>query len=513
MKKLEMKLLILFCLSGCGSRSVDSGPASDTPGVMEHKDSPGKSPDPGRAAGHRTMVFFLPGGEPLDFPDLSGNPGFRAFHPGESTVTGAFVQLMAGTMLHRVFAERLMQAGQGALASSVSPGVLLQAAETTAVWAPGLGSGHGIKGLVRQFPSRAPRVRSEVVSFSGEGEFRGERGNAVSYSVRRSADGKSVVLRVQGPVRRLYHSKDEAVVDNADYLEVTLFENDVTTLFLQHPEGDFAVSLGLKKILQDRIVWHREGPVPEGLFPPPDMISLRMRELSVHMQADFITGAFRAQMQHAAKQPPGLAVVYVPSMLDLAVSLSLSPGSWNGKLGKRLAGELEATFGRLKEEGVQVITVGLHPLLPVREIVDRRFLAALPADHVVPGYSSALFLWNESGLSKWMDLEEELFRKGLNPENQFYFSSVPGGIRMDFPPGLAVGVCPGKQARCKPSDDSGQLVSSPFLKGWFSLPEGCAGIPAAGLFDLMVAVSGCTRGNEQMKSVKGSITVGSGCQL
>jgi hypothetical protein len=247
----------------------------------------------------------------------------------------------------------------------------------------------------------------------------------------------------------------------------------------------WSMSLGLLRVDSGRAIWHREGPVMDAVHGPVDWIALRDAQLDVRMQADFVQGALRALFAAVARRPTSCNLVTVHPLGDLAQALVQAPGSWDAALRERALAETMDFARDRVAAGHRVVLAGFGPVAPVTRIVSQELLEGLPVETVVPSPTGALFLWEREVAGARRALEAALATRGLVPRAGFVLTRVPGGLRLDLPPGSSLGRCPRGRRSCEPEDHRGYWASAPWLRGWFRLPEELGPAPQAELARLL----------------------------
>jgi hypothetical protein len=411
-------------------------------------------------------VLLLPGFGPegTDLPGLGPAETFSLPEPGP---VASFVRLAGATARHRLVAERMVEQGRVQAASAVSPGVRLPfGGGRMQVWAPRLGSlmeSEPGRWVLR--PSRAPRARMEVAPCPGE----------VTWTPRRGGRPVTVRLIDCGEPLRLGFGVPVGIPGTGGRVEAaprpSLALGEVGTWVWEEEGRLWSVSLGLLRVGAGRVFWHREGPVADAVYGPADFIALRDGLFDVRMQAAFVRGALRALFAAVARRPASFTLVMVHPLADLALALAQAPGSWDADLRDRaLADTMDFARDRIAA-GHRVVLAGFGPVAPVDRLVPESVLGGLPAEAVVPGTSAALFLWDRPDFRSRRALESGLAERGLTARAGFLLTRVPGGLRLDFPPGTAMGRCRRGRSACEPPDFRGHWPSAPWLRGWFRLPE------------------------------------------
>ena len=435
---------------------------------------------PGSAGGAGPVtVLLLPGFGP-EGTALPGLGDAVTFPVPEAGPVAVFVRLAGATGRHRLFAERAVELGRVTPATSIAPGVRLPfTGPGTQVWAPRLGPLRDPEPGRWVFrPSRVPRARLEVVPCPGEVSW-ARSGHHRPVTVRLRCDG-SVRLAFDGPVG--VPLPDGRVAPEPS---PTLIPGRVETWVWEEGGRLWSVALALLEAGPGRVVWHREGPVPDGVFGPADHVALRDGHLDVAQQAGFIRGALLALFVAVARRPAAWTLVMVHPLAELALALAQAPGSWEDALrGELLARTLDFARARAAA-GHRVALAGFGPVLPVGRLVPVELLERAGADEVVPGQASVLFLFDRPGPDGRRRLERELARLGLTPGAGFWLSRVPGGLRLDFPPGVAPGRCRRGAVACVPPDLRGQWPSAPWLRGWLRTPLSSGVPPDADLAALL----------------------------
>lgn len=443
-----------------GARDADAGGASDAPRPV--------------------TVLLLPGFGPegTELPGLGPAEAFSLPEPGP---VASFVRLAGATARHRLIAERLVEQGRVQAASAVPPGVRLPfGGGRMQVWAPRLGPLQEPEpGRWVQRPSRAARARMEVAPCPGE----------LSWTARRGGRPVTVRLLDCSEPLRLQFGFPVGTPGVAGRVAPdpgpSLALGEVGTWVWEEDGRLWSVSLGLLRKEAGRVFWHREGPVVDAVFGPADWIALRDGQLDVRMQAGFVRGALRALFAAVAGRPASWTLVMVHPLADLALALAQSPGSWDDDLrGRALAETLDFARDRMAA-GHRVVLAGFGPVAPVNRLVPETVLEGLKAEAVVPGTSGALFLWDRPALMERRALEAGLAARGLTAQAGFLLTRVAGGLRLDFPPGTAMGRCRRGRPACEPPDSRGQWPSAPWLRGWFRLPEAWGVAPQPDLARLL----------------------------
>lgn len=420
-----------------------------------------------QSAGPRPVtVLLLPGFGPegTELPGLGPAEEFPLPEPGP---LASFVRLAGATARHRLFAERMIEQGRTQAASSVPPGVRLPFdGGRTQVWAPRLGplrEPEPGRWVLR--PSRAARARMEVAACPGELAWTPHRGGR-RVTVRLVGCGEPLLLEfgvpvgIPGPAGRIEPDP-----------QPSLALGEVGTWVWEDQGRLWSVSLGLLRVEPGRVFWHREGPVPDAVYGPADWIALRDAQLDVRMQAGFVRGAQRALFAAVASRPASWNLVMVHPLADLALALAQAPGSWNDDLrGRALAETMDFARDRISA-GHRVVLAGFGPVAPVTRLVPESVLEGLAAEAMVPAQTSVLFLWERPDAGARRALEAGLSARGLTASTGFLLSRVPGGLRLDLPPGTAMGRCRRGRRACEPPDFRGHWPSAPWLRGWFRLPE------------------------------------------
>ncbi len=424
-------------------------------------------------------VLLLPGVGPQGTA-LPGLGEATTFSVPEAGPVAAFVRLAGATGRHRLFAERVVELGKVAPATSIAPGVRLPfTGPDTQVWSPRLGPLRDPEPGRWVFrPSRAPRARLEVVPCPGEISWV-RSGHHRPVLVRVSCDG-AVRLTFEGAVG--VPLSDGRVVPEP---HPTLQHGRAETWVWEEGGRLWSVGLALLEARPGRVVWHREGPVPDGVFGPADAIALRDGHLDVVQQAGFIRGALRSLFVAVARRPAAWTLVMVHPLAELALALTQAPGSWEDTLrGELLTETLEFVRGRMAA-GHRVALAGFGPVLPVDRLIPTELLERAGADQVVAGPASVLFLFDRPGPEARRRLERGLARLGLTPGAGFWLSRVPGGLRLDFPPGVGTGRCRRGEVSCAPPDLRGQWPSAPWLRGWTRTPLSSGPPPLGDLAELL----------------------------
>ena len=481
--------------SACGTEARAGG---DRKAAADAGGPPEPAPE-----GPPVTVLFLPG---LG----AGHPGVEGLGPAgtfavyEASPAAAFVQLAAGTTDHLLFAERMIVQGREVPVSSAAPGVALPVTGTsTQVWAPRLGRVTDAEpGRMQYRPSRNPRARMEVVPCPGEIAWTDRAGDRIRVVRVRGCPGPVQLefptqVGVPGPAGRIGPATGSG-------LQV----GEVGTWIWSEEGRLWAVSLGILRIGDGKVVWHREGPVADAVFGPADWIALRDGELDIHMQAGFIRGALRAQMAAIANRPAQWTIAELHPLADLQLALAQAPGSWEKELLDAAVVEVMDFVRDRLAAGHRVALAGVGPMVPVTRLVSPEVFAGpgagadagADAAAVVPGTSSVLFLYDDPGPERRRRLESGLARMDLTAARDCHLYRVPGGYRLDLPPGMAVGRCRNKKNTCDPPDSRGQWVSAPWLTGWLRIPADTAEPPARFLAGLLRHLRASVRVSKSLDS-------------
>jgi hypothetical protein len=117
-----------------------------------------------------------------------------------------------------------------------------------------------------------------------------------------------------------------------------------------------------------------------------------------------------------------------------------------------------------------VAFAGVGPVVPVTRVIAKEVFAGVDDFTVVPGEGSILFIHDHPGPGSRRRLEEHLVGLELTPGQGAHLVRVPGGYRLDLPPGTIVGRCPRREASCVPRDFRGAWAGAPWLTGWIRWP-------------------------------------------
>ncbi|MBU1070276.1 hypothetical protein KJ975_11980 [Myxococcota bacterium] len=455
---------------------VREAPGEARPGAVDRPRQEGAGKDDPRPV----TVLFLPGFGPdrFDFDGLGPAVEFPVF---EATPAAAFVQLAAGTALHNLFAERLVAHGREQPASSAALGVELPVTgHRTQVWAPRLGHVDDTepgRWMVR--PSRTRRARAEVVPCPGEVVWTDRDGERLQVVRVRGCPGP-VRLDFMPPVGQPGPGGRITPVATAG-----LGQDQVGTWIWQQDDRWWAVSLGILKIEDGRVVWHREGPVADAVFGPADWIALRDGELDIHMQAGFIRGSLRALFAAIVQRPAPWTLAAIHPLADLKLALGQAPGSWEEDLLDEAGFEVQAFVRDRLSSGHHVALAGVGPVVPVTRVIPPEAFSRVDASAIVPGDGSVLFLWEDPGPGPRRRLEQALAQVDLTPDRNHHLYPVPGGYRLDLAPGTVLGRCGPGRISCTPRDYRGVWAAAPWFRGWLRMPAERVDPPGRSLSSLL----------------------------